>query len=174
VSRNQLNGLLLVGMMAVVIVGAVGFVIGSVASTSSKEAESARTESYDLAYRKALAGVQSITVERGNRAGAVRGKKAGVKSGADEGVYLGRGFISLQNDQAEVGYALAARDAAEAEAAERSANCGVLVRAPEACPTGAELEAYRAAIAAAKQAAEEQAKAEAEAKKDRLGPGDEG
>ncbi|MGA7396800.1 MAG: hypothetical protein WBW62_05065 [Solirubrobacterales bacterium] len=169
-TRRQLNGLLLVGMMAVVIVGATGFVIGSAASTSSSEAEKAREQSYDLAYERAQSNVQSITTERGNKAGKVRGRKAGVKSGAGEGADLGKGFISLQNDQAEVEYAIAAKNAAEAEAAERSANCGVLVRAPESCPTDSEIEAYRAAIVAARQAAAEQA--EEQAKKNDPQPGE--
>lgn len=161
-SRHRINALLLVGMMAVVVIGATGFIIGSAASTSSDEAETAREESFDLAYERSLKKVGLITAERGTISGKVRGRKAGVKSGSDEGANLGQGFVSLEQNQAEVDYAIAAKDAAEAEAADRSANCGVLVRAPEACPTSAEVESYRAAIAAAKEAAEEQAKKDAE------------
>ena len=61
------------------------------------------------------------------------------------------GVTSVEAAKAEADAAAAAQAAAESELADRQANCGAIRRAPDVCPTTAELSAYQAAVAAARQ-----------------------
>ena len=90
----------------------------------------------------------------GLASGSKRGIRAGRKTGGREGTDLGRGVTSGEAARIEAEEAAAAEAAAEAELADRQANCGTIRRAPEICPTTAELGAYQAAVAAARQPVE--------------------
>ena len=94
----------------------------------------------------------------GREDGLERGRIAGKQAGDLEGFDLGGGVAGLRLIADQLAEAEAARATAEAELAERQANCGSIARAPDICPTDAELAEFRAAVAAAKAEEEQQKK----------------
>ena len=148
---SRLTPWLIGAAAAVLLAGTLGYALGSGSSTTSAEAESARQESYDAAYQRTFARFETAARKKGLASGLKRGIRAGRKTGSREGTDLGRGITSVEVGQAEADEAAAAEAAAEAELADRQANCGTIRRAPEICPTTAELGEYQAAVAAAKQ-----------------------
>ncbi len=141
----------LVGTAAALILAAgAGFAIGAVSADSSAEAEAARDQEFSLAYEQAFESVRAPSKERGLIDGEAGGRLAGRTTGGIEGFDLGSGSAGLQVAADQLAAAESARYAAEAELADRQANCGAIPRYPDTCPTSAELAEYRAALAAAK------------------------
>jgi len=151
---SRLTPWLIGAAAAMLLAGTLGYTIGTGSSTTTAEADSARQESYDAAYQSTFSRFETTARKMGLASGSKRGIRAGRKTGGREGTDLGRGVTSGEAARIEAEEAAAAEAAAEAELADRQANCGTIRRAPEICPTTAELGAYQAAVAAARQPVE--------------------
>jgi hypothetical protein len=138
------------GLLAVTIAAAVGLGLGVALTGDTEEAASAREQAFERAYARAFVTNREAARDLGLRQGEARGRVAGRLTGREEGFDLGGGTAGLQLVEADIASAEAERFAAEAELAERQANCGSIRRAPDICPTDAELAAYQAAVAEAK------------------------
>ena len=137
-----------------------GLLIGALSADSESEAEAARGQAFELAYGRSLTATRDAAQARGLREGVRSGLLEGRSAGSVEGFDLGGGVAGLDLVREQLAAAEAARSAAESELADRQANCGAILRAPDICPTSAELADFRAAVAAKKEA--EEAKQEAE------------
>ena len=151
-TRERITPWLIAGGLAVLVAGALGYAIGTGSAKDGSDAAAAREQGYDSTYETTLQRVENKTRSQGRKSGLKRGRVAGEKTGLREGADIGAGYASVQIGKTEAEAAAAAQAAAEAELADRQANCGVLVRAPDSCPTSSEVAAYRAAIAAAREA----------------------
>ncbi|MCO5314799.1 MAG: hypothetical protein M9938_01325 [Solirubrobacterales bacterium] len=130
-----------------------GYLIGSGGAVGRSEADQAREEAFRQARDRTTGNVARIAARRGYRAGMKRGRVAGTQLGEREGMRFGAGTASLQAVDQEIGAARAAAAAARSEISARQANCGVVAKAPDWCPTADELAAWRATVEAARQAA---------------------
>lgn len=137
------------GVLAVTFAAGAGLVLGAVTTGSKDDAEAAQASAYKAAYAKSFVRVRSISSQRGYESGLSQGRRAGQQTGNLDGFDLGGGVAGLQLIEEQLAAAEAARAAAEAELAERQANCGSILRAPDICPTNAELASFRAAQAEA-------------------------
>lgn len=154
-------------VLALLLAGLIGWTIGANGATGKSEAETARDEGFRLGYEAAFAETREMTVSKGLKVGAGRGKLAGAKTGSREGLVIGAGNAQIEEAVASQKAADSADSAAESEIAAREANCGVLASAPGWCPTSHELAAYKEAVKAAREAA-----AEAEKEKEKGAGGD--
>jgi hypothetical protein len=152
----RLTPWLIAAAVAVLLAASLGYLIGTGSAKDGGDAAAAREQGYETTYQPTLDRIETIARKRGLKAGRARGAKAGEKVGIREGADLGGGYASVQLGQAEADAAAAAQAAAQGELADRRANCGILVRAPDSCPTSAEVAAYRAAIAAAREARQQE------------------
>jgi hypothetical protein len=150
-----------------------GIGIGAVTAGSESEAEAAREQAFELAYGPSLTGTRRAALARGLREGQRIGRLEGRSTGSVEGFDLGGGVAGLDQISAQVAEAESARYAAEAELADRQANCGAIARAPDICPTSAELADFRAAVAEKKKAEEEAKKPDKPGGGQGQGPGQE-
>ncbi len=146
------------GALAVVIAAAAGLGLGVASTGDAADAEAERAVAYETAYAQSFDRVSSISRDMGREDGLERGRIAGKQAGDLEGFDLGGGIAGLRLIEDQLAEAEAARATAEAELAERQANCGTIARAPDVCPTDAELADFRAAVAAAKAKEEQQKK----------------
>lgn len=160
-SRAGITPMLIGGALALLLAAACGYALGTGSAKDGSDAATAREQGYDTTYQRTLDRVETVSRRQGLKTGLKRGKLAGAKAGTREGADLGGGFAGVQLAQADADAAAAAQSAAEGELADRQANCGILVRSPDSCPTSAEVAAYRAAIVAEREArqAERQAAA---------------
>ena len=133
-----------------------GIGIGAATAGSESEAEAAREQAFETAYEPSLTGTRKAALARGLREGQRSGRLEGRSTGSVEGFDLGGGVAGLDLISGQVATAEAERYAAEAELADRQANCGSIARAPDICPTSAELADFRAAVAAIKKAEEDE------------------
>ena len=131
-----------------------GIGIGAVTAGSESEAEAAREQAFETAYGPSLTGTRESAQARGLREGGSSGRLEGRRAGTVEGFDLGGGVAGLDLISGQVAVAEAERFAAESELADRQGNCGSIARAPDICPTSAELAEFRAAVAAIKKAEE--------------------
>ena len=131
-----------------------GIGLGALTAGSESEAEAAREQAFDLAYGPSLTGTRKAALARGLREGQRSGRLEGRSAGTVEGFDLGGGVAGLDLISGQVTVAEAERFAAESELADRQGNCGSIARAPDICPTSAELADFRAAVAAIKKAEE--------------------
>jgi hypothetical protein len=138
------------GVLAVTFAAGAGLILGAVTTGSKSDAEAAQASAYKAAYAQSFVRVRSISSQRGFESGLNQGRRAGQQTGNLDGFDLGGGVAGLQLIEEQLAAAEAARAAAEAELAERQANCGSIPRAPDICPTNAELASYQAALAEAK------------------------
>ncbi len=138
---------LAVAVLAVSLAAAAGLGLGVATTGNEQEAEQAEQLAYEQAYAESFALVRTVARQRGLEEGAIRGRVAGEEAGNLEGFDLGGGIAGLRLIEDQLNEAEAARATAEAELAERQANCGSIARAPDVCPTDAELADFRAAVA---------------------------
>ena len=138
------------GVLAVTFAAVAGLLIGVVTTGSESDAEAAQASAYETAYNQSFAEVREVSSRSGFASGLKQGRRAGDQTGNLDGFEFGGGVAGLQLIEEQLAAAEAARAAAEAELAERQANCGTIRRAPDICPTNAELASYRAALAEAK------------------------
>jgi hypothetical protein len=138
------------GVLAVTFAAVAGLLLGVVTIGSESDAEAAQASAYEAAYKQSLTEVRTISSRSGFVSGLKQGRRAGEQTGNLDGFDLGGGVAGLQLIEEQLAAAEAARAAAEAELAERQANCGSIPRAPDICPTNAELASYQAALAEAK------------------------
>ena len=143
---------LIAGGLCLLLAAALGFAVGSGSAKDGSDAEQAREEGYEATYESTLRRVEAVSRAEGLKAGRTRGAVAGEKTGLREGFDIGGGFAGIQTAKDSAEAAVAAQAAAEAELADRQANCGSIPRAPDVCPTTSELESYQAAVVAARQA----------------------
>jgi hypothetical protein len=160
-------------VLAVGLAVVAGIGIGAVTAGSESEAEAAREQAFELAYGPSLTGTRRAALARGLREGQRIGRQEGRSTGSVEGFDLGGGVAGLDQISAQVAEAESARYAAEAELADRQANCGAIARAPDICPTSAELADFRAAVAEKKKAEEEAKKPDKPGGGQGQGPGQE-
>ena len=165
-NAGRMTPWLIGAVMAVLVAGLVGWAMGNGSASGKSDAQAAREEGYAAGFDLVFSQARLVTVRRGFKAGFVRSKRSGEKTGAREGTGIGGGNAEIEQAVESEKAAESAASAAEAEIAARAANCGILPAAPSWCPTGDELSAYKEAVQAAKQAAEE-----AEKEKDKERPG---
>ena len=144
--------LLAAAVLSVVSAAAIGLGLGAGVAESEDDAVTAREQAYDAAYEQSLVAVRSESVARGRAEGESVGRQAGRSAGSLEGFDFAGGVTGVRIAQEQVQAAEAAKSAAEAELVDRQSNCGAIARAPDICPTAAELADFRAAVKAAKQA----------------------
>jgi hypothetical protein len=145
-------------LLAVAFAAMGGLALGVATTGDDADAEQAEQLAYEQAYAESFALIHTVARQRGLEEGAVRGRVAGEQAGTTEGFDLGGGVAGLRLIADQLAEAEAARATAEAELAERQANCGSIARAPDSCPTDAELAEFRAAVAAAKAEKEQEEK----------------
>jgi hypothetical protein len=138
------------GILAVTLAAGAGLVLGAVTTGSESDAEAAQASAFETAYKQSFKEVGTTSSRSGFVSGLRQGRQAGRQTGNLDGFDLGGGVAGLQLIEEQLAAAEAARAAAEAELAERQANCGTIRRAPDICPTNAELASYRAAVAEAR------------------------
>lgn len=127
-------------VLAAVVVGvaaAGGYLLGSSDAPTVGDATRELNRSYAQAMRSAYAPAFQSARVRGDKAGREKGGKIGSDEGSAAGSTTGG-----ERAQAELDLIAAeqARLAAEAEAAERQANCGHPLFIDGACPTDAEVQ----------------------------------
>jgi hypothetical protein len=138
------------GVLAVALAAGIGLGIGVLSTGSQSDAEQAQASSFTAAYKQSFSEVRSLARKSGFVSGFNQGRRTGVRTGNFNGFDLGGGVAGLRLIEEQLAVAEAERAVAESELAERQANCGSIRRAPEICPTNAELESYRAAVAEAR------------------------
>ena len=169
-SVGQLTPWVIWTVMAVLFAAVLGWVIGSGSAAGRGDAEEAWNAGFRQGYETVFAETRTITASRGFKTGAVRGKRAGARTGLREGAVIGAGNAEIEQAVASQKSAESAAAAAQSEIAARSANCGVVPAAPSWCPTGDELDAWKAAVQEARKAAEE-AEKDTEKQKEKPGNG---
>ena len=157
-SPGRLTGWAIVMVLIVLLAGVGGWSLGSGSADGKSDAASAREDGYsagfDLVYGKAF----RLTTDRGLKAGASRGRLAGRKTGSREGLAIGAGNAEIEEAVDSQKSAESAASYAQSEIAARQPNCGILAAAPSWCPTSAELNSYRRAVRAAREANSKAAK----------------
>lgn len=138
------------GILSVTIAAALGIAVGVGTTGSRGEAAEARDLAFDTGYESSFNITEEDATERGLQEGEDLGTLDGRASGRTEGFDLGSGVAGLDLVAEQIEAAESARITAEAELADRQANCGSIPSAPDTCPTSAELAEYQAAVAAAK------------------------
>ena len=131
--------LVAVGLAAAVLAagGAVGFTVGKSKAPTTTDASRDKGEAYGLAFKNAFETSFSKSLKAGSKLGTKRGQKSGDVDGKKFG--SARGGSAAQNELDLIA-AEQARLAAEAEAAERAANCGHVLFVDGACPSDAEVQ----------------------------------
>lgn len=116
---------------------AAGYMLGQANAPSVADADQHRRDAYGIAYKNSFREKLPKAERRGIAAGLKRGRKSGTRDGRASG--SNRGVAAAQK-QLDLIVAEQARLAAEAEAAERSANCGHVLFVEGACPTDEEVQ----------------------------------
>jgi len=147
-SGNKATPWVIGGVVSVLLFALAGYAIGSGAAMGKSDADQARDEGYKTTYERTFKKVEAVSMAQGLKAGRSRGRRAGVKTGGREGTDLGGGIAGYEDAKNEAVAAEAATAAAQAETAERQANCGSIPEAPDICPTNSELSAYQGAVEA--------------------------
>ncbi len=136
------------GVLALASAAAAGLIIGVLGTGNQSDAEAARAEAYETSYSLSLSQARQQSSRRGATEGIEYGRSFGDQIGSFDGFDQGGGIAGELLVEEQLAEAESARAVAEAELAERQANCGTIRRAPEICPTNAELESFQAAVAA--------------------------
>lgn len=126
------------GLAGLILVAAgVGFLAGSSKAPTDDDAVQERNEAFKTGFRTSFAVSFRDANERGTKAGLKRGSRQGNDDGTANGSSIG---ATKAQDELDLIAAQQARLAAEAEAAERAANCGHVLFVDGACPTDAEVQ----------------------------------
>jgi hypothetical protein len=136
------------GVLALASAAAAGLIIGVLDTGNQSDAEAARADAFKTAYAQKLTQTRQMSSRRGIARGFAEGRRFGDQIGNFDGFDQGGGVAGQLLVEEQLAEAESARAVAEAELAERQANCGTIRRAPDICPTNAELESFQAAVAA--------------------------
>lgn len=127
------------GLAVLLLVGGAtaGFLLGKSDAPTTAEANDSRQEAYRLDFKASYSEAFATANEKGSLAGVKRGMSRGGKAGNKAGDATGAEAAQTELDLIA---AEQARLAAEAEAAERAANCGHVLFVDGACPSDAEVQ----------------------------------
>ncbi len=126
------SGVVLLGLAA-----AGGFLLGQDDAPTKTDAAMDRKQSFGSAMKTSFAVAFPEAKSQGAKAGLKKGRKSGEKDGGAVGSEKG---AENAQDELDLIAAEQARLAAEAEAAERAANCGASLFVEGYCPTDAEIQ----------------------------------
>ncbi len=134
-NRKRWIAMALAAVVGLAVAG--GFLLGQDAAPTKADAAKDRKQSFGTAMKTSFAAAFTKARTHGVKSGLKKGRKSGEKEGGAAGSEKG---AEKAQDELDLIAAEQARLAAEAEAAERAANCGAPLFVEGYCPTDAEIQ----------------------------------